>query len=60
VRALARLFGARARGETAFFRRVVLVLPPPADPAKVEAAIAADAVAAARFRLVRRHGTAGR
>jgi hypothetical protein len=60
VRALARLFGARARGETAFFRRVVLVLRQPADPASVAAAIAADPVAAARFRLLRRDGTAGR
>ena len=58
VRALARLFGARARGETVFFRRVVLVLRQPADPASVAAAIAADPVAAARFRLWRREGKA--
>jgi hypothetical protein len=60
ARALARLFGARARGETAFFRRVVLVLHPPADPARVAAAIAADPVAAARFRLQQGDGTAPR
>jgi hypothetical protein len=59
-RALGRLFDARARGETALFRRVVLVLRQPADAASVAAAIAADPVAAARFRLLRRDGTAGR
>jgi hypothetical protein len=59
ARALARLFAARARGEVAFFRRVVLVLRQAADPASVAAAIAADPIAAARFRLQRGEGTAG-
>ncbi len=46
--ALGRLFLARARGEVAFFRRVVAVV---TDPAAVRAAIAGDALAAGRFRL---------
>jgi hypothetical protein len=46
--ALGRLFLARARGEVAFFRRVVAVVN---DPAAVRAALAEDVLAAARFRL---------
>ena len=51
ARALTRAFAARARGERAFFRRVVLVLAPPADIATIVAEIAADPLAAARFRV---------
>jgi len=46
--ALGRLFLARARGEVAFFRRVVAVVK---DPAAVRAALAEDTLAAGRFRL---------
>ena len=46
--ALGRLYLARARGEVAFFRRVVAVVH---DPGAVRAALAADALAAARFRI---------
>jgi hypothetical protein len=46
--ALGRLYLARARGEVAFFRRVVAVVK---DPAAVRAALAEDALAAGRFRL---------
>jgi len=46
--ALGRLFLARARGEVPFFRRVVAVV---RDPDAVRAALAADALAAGRFRL---------
>jgi hypothetical protein len=46
--ALGRLYLARARGEVAFFRRVVAVVK---DPAALRAALAEDALAAGRFRL---------
>ncbi len=53
-RQLGRLFSARARGEVAFFRRVVVLAPsgvtPPAAAAELARQIAADPVAAARFR----------
>ena len=49
-RELGRLFSARARGEVAFFRRVV-VLGPPAAAAELARQIAADPVAAARLRF---------
>ena len=48
-RELGRLFSARARGEVAFFRRVV-VLAAPSAAAELVRQIAADPVAAARFR----------
>ena len=48
--ALGRLFLARARGEVAFFRSVVVVATP-AGEAAVRAALAEDQVAAGRFRL---------
>ena len=48
---LGRLFVARARGETAFFRAVVAVVATPAGEAAVRAALTDDQVAAARFRL---------
>lgn len=53
ARALARLFMARARGETAFFDRVIVACPP-AREADMAAAIAADPVSAARFRFAGR------
>jgi hypothetical protein len=46
--ALGRLFLARARNEVAFYRRVIAVV---SDPEAVRAAVAADALAAGRFRL---------
>jgi hypothetical protein len=46
--ALGRLYLARARGEVAFFHRVVAVVN---DPAAVRAALSGDALAAGRFRL---------
>ncbi len=49
--ALGRLFLARARGEIAFFTGVVAVTRSPAGRAAVEAAVAGDVVALARFRL---------
>lgn len=49
-RELGRLFSARARGEVAFFRRVVLLGPAAAAP-DVARQIAADVVAGARFRF---------
>ncbi len=49
-RELGRLFSARARGEVAFFRRVLLLGPPAAAP-DVARQIAGDPVAAARFRF---------
>lgn len=51
-RELARLFSARARGEVAFFRRVVVLAASGVTPTAAELArqIAADPVAAARFR----------
>lgn len=52
-RELARLFSARARGEVAFFRRVVALAPagmaPNVAAAELARQIAADPVAAARF-----------
>jgi len=50
ARALARLFMARARGEAAYFQRVIVS----GDAAAVAAAIAADPVSAARFRFAGR------
>ncbi len=50
-RALGRLFLARARGEVAAFGRVVAVTTSEAGRAAVEAAVAGDVVASARFRL---------
>jgi hypothetical protein len=47
---LSRLFLARARGEVAFFRSVVVVATP-AGEAVVRAALAEDQVSAGRFRL---------
>jgi hypothetical protein len=46
--ALGRLYLARARGEVAFFHRVVAVV---SDPAAVRAALAEDTLAAGRFRV---------
>jgi len=46
--ALGRLYLARARGEVAFFRRVVAVVN---DPEAVRAALAEDRLAAGRYRL---------
>lgn len=48
--ALSRLFTQRARGEVAFFRRV-LVVADEADASAVRTALASDPVASARFRL---------
>jgi len=48
--ALGRLFLARARGEVRWFRAVAVVASPAGESA-VRAALAADRVAAARFRL---------
>lgn len=50
AQALGRLFTQRARGEVAFFRRVLVE--GQALEAAVRAALQADPVAAARFRLV--------
>jgi hypothetical protein len=50
---LGRLFLARARGEVAFFRSVVVVATP-AGEAAVRAALAEDQVSAGRFRLAQR------
>jgi hypothetical protein len=50
--ALGRMFLARARGEVAFFRSVVVVAATPAGEAAVRAALAEDQVSAGRFRLV--------
>ena len=52
--ALARLFERRARGETGFFRAVVAVTTTPEGRSAVEAALAGDIVASARFRLASR------
>lgn len=49
--ALARLFLARARGETPFFRRVVAVVQGPEGAGAVRAALAGDPVCSARYRL---------
>lgn len=49
--ALDRLFQRRARGETAFFRRVVAVTMTPAGAEAVRAALRDDPVASARYRL---------
>jgi hypothetical protein len=57
ARALARLFLARARGEVAFFRRVLVAIPPGGE-AELAAAIAGDPVSAARFRYAGRLGDA--
>jgi len=46
--ALGRLFLARARGEVAFFRRVVAVVN---NKQALQAALSVDALAAARFRI---------
>jgi hypothetical protein len=51
--ALGRLFLARARGEVAFFRLVVVVATPEGEAA-VRAALAEDQVSAGRFRLAQR------
>lgn len=48
--ALGRLFLARARGEVAFFREVIAVLPDAQDQAELGAALAADPLLAARYR----------
>ncbi len=53
ARALARLFMARARGDMAFFGRVIVACPIGEEGA-VAAAIAADPVSAARFRFAGR------
>jgi hypothetical protein len=50
-RALAALLQARARGEVAFFARVVAVCATPGGRAEVLAALAHDPVAASCFRL---------
>ncbi len=47
--ALAGAFVARARGQRAFFRRV-LVLAPPTEAKRIAAALEADPVSRARFR----------
>jgi hypothetical protein len=52
--ALSRLFLARARGETAYFRSVVAVTETPAGEAAVRAALGEDQVSAGRFRLAQR------
>jgi hypothetical protein len=52
--ALGWLFLARARGEVAFFRSVVVVEATPAGEAAVRAALADDQVSAGRFRLAER------
>jgi hypothetical protein len=49
--ALGRLFLARARGDVAFFRSVVVVVTTPAGEAAVRAALAENQVSAGRFRL---------
>jgi hypothetical protein len=51
--ALARLFLARARGEMAFFARVIVPCPPEHEAA-LAAMLAADPVTAARFRFAGR------
>ena len=51
--ALGRLFLARARGEVAFFRSVVVVATPVGEAA-VRAALAEDQVSAGRFRMAKR------
>jgi hypothetical protein len=51
-RALAALLHARARGETAYFRRVIAVPVTAAGRADILAALRSDPVAAACFRLV--------
>ena len=51
-RALGRLFLARARGEVAFFDRVLVLLPSDAAWAEVARAVAQDVLASARYRLV--------
>ncbi len=48
---LGRLFSARARGEVAFFRRVVVVANGERAAQRIRELIEADAVAAARYRL---------
>lgn len=53
ARALARLFMARARGEVAWFTRVIVACPP-GDEAAIGDAIAADPVSFARFRYAGR------
>jgi hypothetical protein len=53
ARALSALFLARARGETAWFERVVVACASSEDT-RVAAAIAADPVSQARFRFVGR------
>jgi hypothetical protein len=50
---LGRLFLARARGEVAFFSRVIVPCPP-GDEAALAAALTADPVTAARFRFAGR------
>ncbi len=49
--ALGRLFLARARGDVAFFRRVVAVTMTPQGEAAVRAAVAEDPLISGRFRL---------
>ena len=49
--ALGRLFAARARNETAWFTRVIVVCGDPAAEASVLAALREDPIASARFRL---------
>lgn len=49
--ALDRLFQARARGQCAWFTRVLAVAETPAAAAEIQAALRDDAVTAARFRL---------
>ncbi len=51
--ALARLFLARARGETGYFTRVIVPCPPEREAA-LAAALTADPVTAARFRFAGR------
>ena len=48
AQALAKLFFARARGEVAFFRQVVVI---GADETAIRAAVADDVVTAARYRI---------
>lgn len=48
AQALAKLFFARARGEVAFFRQVVVIGP---DETAIRAAVADDVVTAARYRI---------
>jgi hypothetical protein len=52
--ALGRLFLARARGDVAFFRAVVVVVATPGGEAAVRSALADDQVSAGRFRLAQR------